>query len=53
MTNIRRALAATAAALVIGSSGAVRAAEVSFILNWVAGGDHAPGLLGAGPGLVR
>ena len=44
MIDIRRSLAtATAAALlVLGSSGAVRAAEVSFILNWVAGGDHAP-----------
>ena len=43
MIDIRRSLAAAAtAALVLGSSSAVRAAEVSFILNWVAGGDHAP-----------
>ena len=42
MIEIRRSLAAAAAVLVLGSSGAVRAAEVSFILNWVAGGDHAP-----------
>ena len=45
MFDIRRSLAAATAAaalLVLGSSGAARAAEVSFILNWVAGGDHAP-----------